>query len=481
MKVFAASLGTETNPFVPLPTGVDDFQICAPDEEVGYLGASYTAMREEVESRGHQLLRSICAFAFPSGMTGRSAYESLRDRILVDLQASMPVHAVVLPMHGAMIAQGYPDCEGDLLARVRAIVGPDVPIGINLDPHANLSQTMLEMADILVCYKEWPHVDILETIVEATRLTVDMAEGKIVAKMSVFDCRMIEFMNTFNEPMKGLVEEARRMEDKDGVLSVSFVHGFPWGDVPDMGSKVVVVTDDRAELGAELAEHLGRRLFEQRGRLSPPYLDLEGGLSAMEKAACFPLVVADAADMPGGGAPGDATYLLRGLIERHITDVAIAYQWDPMAVDVALKAGVGAKLPMRIGGKSGPMAGDPLDLEVEVIRVFDNLMVTLAIQGGRTEQLGPVAVVRSHGIDIALETKRTPAWEWAHFEALGLNPRGRKFLIVKSANNHYAGFKDIAGDYIYISAPGACNMRIVDVPFTHIERPKWPFDKNPFT
>ena len=476
MKVFAATLGTESNPFVPLPTGLADYQICQPDEETGYFGAAYRALREHVQERGHHLVRSICAFAFPGGVTGRTAFETLRDRILGDLKAAMPVDAVILPMHGAMIADGYPDCEGDLLTRVREIVGPNVPVGVNLDPHCNLSGAMVEKADVIVCFKEWPHVDVVETIVDATRLTLDMAEGKIAPEISVFDCRMIEFMNTFKEPMKGLVAEARALEGKEGVLSVSFVHGFPWGDVPDMGSKVLVMTDGRPGHGAMLAERLGRRMFDLRGKLSPDYLDLDEGLDAMKRAEKFPLIVADAADMPGGGAPGDATFLLRGMIEQNIMDVAIAYQWDPMAVDVALKAGEGARLPMRIGGKSGPSAGAPLDVEVEVLRTFEDLQVELA---DRTDLVGPAAVVRAHGIDIALETRRTPAWDWKHFEALGLDPRKRKYLVVKSANNHYAGFEEIAGDYIYISGPGACNMRITDTQFTHIQRPKWPFDENP--
>jgi microcystin degradation protein MlrC len=278
--------------------------------------------------------------------------------------------------------------------------------------------------------------------------------------------------------MKGIVAEARAMEGTGGILNVSFVHGFPMGDVVDMGSKVVVITDGRPEKGLALAEQLGRRLFELRGKLGRTYLSLDEGLDAMERAEAFPLVVADAADMPGGGAPGDATFLLRGLIERGITDVAAVYQWDPMAVDVALKAGAGARLPLRIGGKSGPTAGDALDLEVEVLRTFDNLVVRLE---DHEEEIGPVAVVRAHGIDIALETKRTVAWDWAHFEACGVDPRNRRYLIVKSSNNHYAGYLEIAGDYVFVSAPGACNMRVTDHEFELIRRPKWPFDDDPFS
>ncbi len=480
MKIFAATIGTESNSFVPLPTGLADFQICQPDEETGYLGSGYSAMRKEVESRGHQLVRSICAFAFPGGNTCRSAYETLRDRILHDLNEAMPVDAVVIPLHGAMIADGYPDCEGDLLGRVRELVGPNVPIGVNLDPHCNFSEMMLEMADVIVCYKEWPHIDIVETIVDATRLTLDMAEGLIAPVMSVFDCRMIEFMNTFNDPMKSMVAEARLLEGTNGILSVSYIHGFSWSDVPDMGSKVLVVTDDQYDKGLRLAEKLGHQLFSHRGELSPDYLNLKQGIKAIKKADNFPLVIADVSDMPGGGAPGDATYLLRKLLEENIKDVAIAYQWDPMAVEIAIKAGVGAKLPLRIGGKSGPLAGKPLDVNVEVIRTFENLRVPLAIQK-RIEDVGPVAVVRANGIDIALETQRTPAWEWSHFDALKLEPKTRKFLIVKSANNHYAGFQDIAGDYIYISTAGACNMQITDTPFKNIQRPKWPFEQEPFS
>jgi len=477
MRIFTAVLATESNTFVPIPTGRADYQFSEPPDSSGLFGPCFGAVREAIESRGHQMVRSIGAFAMPSGPTVRRVYEELRDRILDDLQAARPVDAVVLVLHGAMVADGYDDCEGDLLRRVRDLVGPATPVGVNLDPHTNLSETMVTMADVMVFYKEWPHVDMVDSVGVTARLTVDAAEGKTSPRIAVFDCRMIQLMNTFAEPMKSIVAEARAMEGADGILNISFVHGYPMADVADMGSKVVVTTDDRPEEGARLAERFGRRLFELRGTLGPTYLSLEEGLDAMERAEKSPLVVADAADMPGGGAPGDATFLLRGIIERGITDVAAVYQWDPMAVEIAIKAGAGARLPLRIGGKTGPTAGDPLDLEVEVLRTFDNLVVHLE---DRDEEVGPVAVVRSHGIDIALETRRTVAWDWAHFEACGVDPRNRRHLIVKSSNNHYAGYLEIAGDYLFISVPGACNMRVTDFDFKKIQRPKWPFDDNPF-
>jgi microcystin degradation protein MlrC len=477
MKVFTAALVTETNTFVPIPTGREDFDLSEPPDESGIFGPGFGIVRDAAQSRGYEMVRSIGAFAMPSGPTARTVYEELRDRILSDLRAAMPVEAVTLALHGAMVADGYDDCEGDTLTRVREIVGSQIPIGVSLDPHAHLSETMAEMADVMVFYKEWPHVDIVESIRAAAHLTIDVAEGRYTPHIAVYDCRMIQHMNTFDEPMKSIVAEVRAMEGTDGVLNISFVHGYSRGDVADMGSKVVVTTNDRREKGAALAEQLGRRLFELRGTLGRTYLNLEEGLDAMERTETFPLVVADAADMPGGGAPGDATFLLRGLIERGITDVAAVYQWDPMAVAVAMKAGAGARLPLRIGGKSGPTAGDPLDVEVEVLRTFDNLVVRLE---DREEEVGPVAVVRTHGIDIALETKRTVAWDWAHFEACGVDPRNRRHLIVKSSNNHYAGYLEIAGDYVFVSAPGACNMRVTDYEFKHLQRPKWPLDDEPF-
>jgi len=420
----------------------------------------------------------LMANAAPGGITTRSAYETLKGEILSDLKAAMPVDMVVLILHGAMVAQGYDDCEGDILQSVREIVGGDIPVGAGLDPHAHLSELMVEAADILVFFKEWPHIDAMETYTRAFQLTADCAEGKIEPTMAVWDCRMIANYHTLEEPTKSVVDDMKAAEGKDGVVSVSFIHGFSDADVPDMGSKMLVITDNQPEKAAELAEHFGRRFFALRGKTGARnLLGLEEGLKLIAQEKKLPCIVADYSDMPYGGAPGDSTFFLQGLIDHGIDNSIIAGIWDPMAVAIALKCDVGDELKMRIGGKTGPMSGDPVDLEVEILYKSKNFKMTE--DSGEERAYGALAVVRSRSIDILLTDKRFPVYDWRVLEQMNLDPRNKRVIVVKSANNFYAGFEPIMGSVHYVLSPGLCRPS-TERPMTRIKRPMWPFDENPF-
>ncbi len=473
MKVFVAGLSTETNMFAPFPTDLSDFE-----REEGKKGKISSLFSQPAEQRGWNVHIGLIASAPPGGITTRSTYETLKAEILADLKSALPVDMVVLVLHGAMMAQGYEDCEGDLLQSVRNIVGKDVPIGAGLDPHANLSETMVNAADILVFYKEWPHIDVEDTFKTAFNLTADCAEDKIKPHMEVWDCRMIDVYHTLEEPVKGLVDDMKTSEGKNGVLSVSLIHGFPWVDVPDMGTKVLVITDNQPEKAAELAEQFGRRLFAMRSKTGARQtLQIEEGLQAMARSQELAVIVADIADMPGGGAPGDSTFFLKGLLDYGVDNSIIAGLWDPGAVSIALKSDVGDKLKMRIGGKTGPMSGDPLDLEVEVRFVSEDWKMTESSDEERS--YGAIAVVRVKGIDILLTKKRFPVYDYRLLEELNLDPRNKRVIVVKSMNNFYAGFAPIMGSVLYVWSPGLV-IPPAEMKFKRIKRPKWPFDENPF-
>jgi len=468
-KAFVAGLSTETNLFCPFPTDLKDFKKSR---------EGFPSFTKNANQQGWNIVYGLIANAAPAGITTRSAYETLKKEILSDLKAAMPVDMVFLILHGAMVARGYDDCEGDLLQSVREIIGNDIPIGAGLDPHAHLSETMVEAADILVFFKEWPHIDAFDTYVKAFNLTADFAEGKINPTMAVWDCRMIADYHTLEEPTKSVVDDMKAAEGKGGVISVSFIHGFPDADVPDMGSKMLVITDNQPEKAAELAEQFGKRFFALRGKTGAKNLmELDEGLKAIAAEKKFPCVVADYSDMPGGGAPGDATFFLKGLLDLEIGNSIIAGLWDPMAVDIALKCDVGDRLPMRIGGKTGPMSGDPLDLDVEV--VYKSNDFKMMEDSGKERSYGPLSVVRSRGIDILLTKVRFAVYDWRMLDLMNLDPRSRRVIVVKSANNFYAGFEPIMGSVLYVLSPGLCRLpgeRLM----TRIKRPKWPYDENPF-
>ncbi len=238
MRVFSASLATETNTFAPMPTGLASFKDRGyfpagkhPEAMTLFSGPLWAA-RIRGKERGWTLFEGMVAGAQPSGTTTRHAYETLRDELLADLRAVLPVDMVLLGLHGAMVADGYDDCEGDLLKRVREIVGPKVVIGAELDPHNHLTPEMVANADLMISFKEYPHTDVLERGMELVDICAAQVEGKVKPVAAMVDCDMIVTVHTSRQPARGFVERMQSLEGKDGVLSVSLTHGFSGATCP---------------------------------------------------------------------------------------------------------------------------------------------------------------------------------------------------------------------------------------------------------
>ncbi len=412
------------------------------------------------------------AGAQPSGITTRHAYETLRDELLRDLRAALPVDMVLLGLHGAMVADGYDDCEGDLLASVRQIVGPAVVVGAELDPHNHLSQAMLANANLLVCYKEYPHTDVKERAIELVDLCAALVEKRIRPTLAVVDCEMIVLVHTSRDPARAFVDRIQALEGKNGVLSISVTHGFPWGDVADMGTKVFVYTDNDPALAATLARQLANELIAMREQLAPPYPDVD---TALDQALAFdggPVVISDGADNPGGGAASDSTFILQRMVERGITNAALGPLWDPIAVRIAFDAGVGAKLPLRIGGKISPLSGAPMDLQCTV-KTLTPALVQTGLSNTPTP-MGDCALVEANGIEILLCTLRNQAMGTDLFTGAGCDIAQRKIIVVKSSQHFYASFSKIARHVIYADAPGSVARDLNTLPYAKVKRPKWP-------
>ncbi len=484
MRLFAASLATETNTFAPMPTSLEDFKEAFyappgehPDRPQLCTAPLWVARRRAAEE-GFELVEGSCAWAEPSGTVARDAYETLRDEILGQLRVAMPVDGVLLGLHGAMVAHGYDDCEGDLIARVRGIVGQGVPIGVEHDPHCHLTGKRLAACDILVCFKEFPHTDTVERAEEVVELTLRAIRGEIRPKKSVFDCRMIASYPTSREPMRGFVDRIKALEGRDGVLSISVAHGFPYGDVPDLGTRILVVTDDRKADGDRLAERLGRELIGLRGTTTPPFLTADEAIDrALAAEAGKPVVIADPSDNPGGGAPGDSTHVLRRLMERGVRDVAFGPMWDPVAVRFCFAAGEGAKLPLRFGGKTAPASGLPIDALVTVRRLVRDARQSFA--GGHMS-MGDAAAIEIDGIEIVLIAGRTQALGTDLFTGLGIDLGKKRIVCLKSTNHFHAAFAPIAREVLYLDGGGPLPRDLRKVPYTRVRRPLWPLDENPW-
>jgi microcystin degradation protein MlrC len=472
MRVFTGSLATETNTFAPMPTGLASFK------DRGYFPAGQhppglnvfagplAALREMAPARGWTVIEGMVAGAQPSGTVTREAYEQLRDELLADL--------VILGLHGAMVADGYDDCEGDILARVREIVGPNVVVGAELDPHMHLSPRMVEQADVLVSMKEYPHTDVMERGRELVALCEMKAQGRIRPTPALADCRMVVPIHTTREPARSFIDRVQAMEGHDGILTISIGQGFAHGNVPDMGSKVLVYADgDQAKADA-LAMRLAGEIIAMRDKLAVRYPQIDAALDEAIAVGATPVVLADRADNPGSGAPGDSTFVIRRMIERGITNVAVGPMWDPIAVRIAFEAGAGAKLALRIGGKIGPLSGQPLDLECTVKALQHDLVMT-GLAGAPTG-MGDCALVEANGIEIVLVSIRNQALGTDVFTKLGCDLAAKRFIVVKSAQHFHAAFAKVAKHVIYVGAPGAATPHTATLPYTKIGRPRWPLD-----
>lgn len=486
-KIFTACLGTETNTFASIPTGHQLFEDTCLYRKGSYgknipmFGAPLAVWRQRAEVKGWQVVESLCAFAMPAGKTVKKVYEGFRDEIVADLKAALPVDGVFLSMHGAMVAEGYDDCESDLLAHVRKTVGPDVPVGVELDLHCNVGAGTMRDATVLVLFKEYPHVDVSERAEDLFNVMEGAIEGRTRPVMATWDCRMIGVFHTTREPMRGFVDKLMAMEGKDGVLSLSIAHGFPWSDIPEMSSRMIVVTDNDRPKAEKLAKELGMEFWGMRDKTQPPYVTLG---TAMARASSHnlpkPMVLADVSDNAGGGAASDSTFILRELLDKKIKDAAIAMFWDPGVVKLAFEVGEGAEFDLRLGGKLGPQSGDPIDCRATVIGLAKDVYTTFGGQRKGTTPIGDAAALQIGDVTVIVNTKRSQCHSLDCFRKLGVDPSTKKVVVVKSMQHFHAAYAPIASEVVYVAAPGALVPDWAQLPYKKADaRAQWPFVADP--
>lgn len=487
-KIFTATLGTETNTFSSLPTGLQLFRdTClfrkrSYGDKVPMFGAPLEVWRRMAEAKGWQTTESLCAFATPAGRTVKTVYESFRHEIITDLNAAMPVDAVLLSLHGAMVAEGYDDAEGDLLAQVRRVVGPTVPVGVELDLHANVSRQKIETATALVLFKEYPHIDVRQRAEDLFNLIAGAIEGRTKPVMGWFDCRTVGVFHTTRQPMRGFVDKCTALEGKDGVLSVSIVHGFPWADVADMGSKIIVVADGDKGKAERLARELGNEFFRMRLETQPAYTTLDQAMArAIKHNQPKPLVLADVSDNAGGGAASDSTFILQAMLEKKIKNGAIGMLWDPLAVRIAFEVGEGASLDIRLGGKLGPSSGPPLDVRAKVTGLERDAYVSFGARDKSFTPVGDMAALEVDGISIVCNTLRRQCISLDCFTNVGIDPVTMKVVVVKSMQHFHAAYAPIASEILYVAVPGAVTPDILALPYVNARKDQWPFVENPFS
>ncbi len=477
-----ATLSTETNTFSNMPTAMSGFQSfflrhgTATQEPPNLMTEALHLWRARAEALGWTVTESLAAIAEPAGRTTAACYESLVQEITTDLEGSGGADVILLQLHGAMVAEGIDDCEGDVLRRVRRIC-PDATIGVSLDQHCHLTQAMLDESDLIICFKEYPHDDASARADELFDLARRAHAGEIRPVMHMYDCRMINLYLTKTGAMRSFVDQMSKREQDPGILSISLGHGFPWGDVADVGARMLVVSDDAPDLAARTAQQLGEAFFDLRQEVSCHPLPLCAALDQAAASTQGPVVLADMGDNSGGGAPGDSTFLLRGLLERGFHNFATGIYWDPMVVQLCQDAGEGSHMRLRIGGKTGAESGDPVDLPVLVKRIRSGLGQHL---GQGLEPLGTMVWLRAQNeVDILVNDLRTQVYHPEAFEQMGIDLSEKAIVTVKSLFHFYGPFAKVASKIIQIATPGGTSPRFEDLPLTK-SSPYWPKVQNPF-
>lgn len=484
MRIFVGSLATETNTFSPLFVDRSAFEgafYCPPGahpKTPTLCSAPFVAAREQAAANGYELIEGTATWAEPAGPVAREAYERLRDEILGQIRAALPLDVVLFGLHGSMVAVGYDDCEGDLIARARGIVGEDCVIGAELDMHCHLTEQMVAASDVIVAFKEFPHTDFLARGRDLVDLCLRAARGEVEPVSAVFDCRAIGGFMTSREPGRSFVDRMVALEGRDGILSISIAHGFQAADVHDVGMKVLVISDGPSDRSARLAESLGREILSWPDSGAAPHFKPDEAIAKALTVPGRPVVMADRWDNPGGGVAGDATVMVEALMRHPEIPAAIGAMWDPVAVSFCRAAGAGTRMPLRFGGKAAATSGPPVDAQVVVRATTPDLVIPFE----QSEvSLGPAACVTIGALDVVLASTRAQTFSPQVFSNLDVDLSRKKIVVVKSSNHFHAAFAPVAAEILYLDTGGPYPSDARKIPYRKARRPLAPLDANPWT
>jgi microcystin degradation protein MlrC len=447
------------------------------------LGATF----EAAEKFGWTLIHPVSANANPSGIVTDAAFEEIGGLILAAAEQQRPIDGILLHLHGAMVVDSHEDGEGELLAQLRRLVGPDVPIVVTLDLHANVTQRMADNASALIAFRTYPHIDMYERAWQGAELLERAMRGAIRPRTVIARRSMmhgLDWGRTPGGPMGELIARGERLERSGEVLAVSICAGFPLADIRDVGPSVTITVDalhdDAQPRARAIAEDFMDYAWATRDYDSVRMLSVAAAVARIKegKPGDKPLVVADYTDNPGGGGYGDATALLKGLVDAEAERVAFHAICDPDAVMIGMRAGGGVPVTITLGGKTDPrLGGGPLALTGEVTHLSNGRFVAYGPMGGGLERdYGPSMVFRVGGIDIIVISNNGQAVDLGQFTSLGIDPTRCATVCVKSMQHFRAAFEPIAREVILVDTGALCAPRYSPELYRKVRRPVWPLD-----
>lgn len=483
-RVAIAGFLHETNTFAPTKARYENFEQGGGYlpisrggeilERCGGVNLGISGFVGYAQRAGWELVPLLWTGAIPSAHVEKGAYECIAGEIEKRLRAAGPIDGLLLDLHGAMVAEHIDDGEGELLARLRAVVGPSVPIAVSLDLHGNVTRTMVDKSDMLVAFRTYPHIDMAETGERAAeQLDRLMTRGKPFAKAF----RQLPFMIpipwqcTMIEPAKSLYRQIDGVET-GAVSSASILTGFPAADFEDCLPSILVYAETQ-DAANSAANKLEREFLDREGRFAGKAYRPDEAIAEAQRlatAASRPVIIADTQDNPGAGGDSDTTGMLRALLKAGATRAAIGVIVDPDSAKRAHSAGQGARIELSLGGKSNIPGDAPLRATYRVDKLSDGrFKATGPYYGGADMNLGPSACLSIDGVRIVVATYKAQMADREMYRFVGIDPEDQAILVNKSSVHFRADFEPIAEAILVATAPGPMALDAADLPFTRLK------------
>lgn len=489
MRIAVGEIKQEANTFSPILTTLADFRaehLLVGQEVLGLTGTQCEigGFLTAAITGGHQVVPLLAGSAISGGALSLECHEWFEQHLCRELQANLPVDAVYLALHGAMVSDvpGGEDATGLLLSKVRELAGPGVPVMATLDLHANVTRLMVESSSALIGYRTWPHVDQAERGAEAAALLERTVAGHCIPTAALSKLRVIlpvENGQTSAGPMADLVSMARCLEAAGACLSASVFLVQPWLDVPETGCAVVIVTDDDGDAAQRLADRIALEMWQRRDAFIAHLIPVEEAVDRALAANGKPVVLADPGDSTSSGAPGDSTAILEQLLARNVTCPVLLPIVDREAVRLAQEVGKGRRIALELGARFSAPFSHPVHIEAEVRFVGPaSFRFAGPVLTGMEVKMGMTAVLSTGPISIVVTERPTWTVDPGMYRAVGLEPDEAQVVVVKSPNMFRAAYAEMAHEIIVVDTPGVASSNLLSLPFTRLPRPCYPFDKD---
>ena len=469
-----AGIAHESNSFNVIKTELSDFHVTLGESQEVRAKRFFAGSTAKTTSAGYiegakqfglELYPTLSTSATPRGPVTDKAFNTMMNEIITGLKAGPKLQGILLNLHGAMVVESYPSGDEEVVRRVRNAFGPAMPIVVTHDFHANITPKMVELCNVLITFKENPHLDTYDRGFQAAEIMAKIVSGKVKPVQSLVKAPMIyniAFQNTYANPLLPITNESKNVEKLPGVLAVSVSGGYQYSDVPWMGPSVVVVTDNNKALADKEANRLSQMLWDSREstRINNPKPDEAVKMAMAHEGR--PVVLIDMGDNIGGGSTGDSSFMLEELLKQGAKGWAMVV-YDPEGYKIAEKAGVGKPFDFSVGGKSDTMHGKPVRIKGDVrsLNVGRYLETEIRHGGGRYWNMGNTAVIQVAGStldepNLLLITTERASPNSAHiFISNGVYVERQKILVVKGAIAPRAAYEPFASKLISVDSPGA--------------------------